>query len=306
MSNLPSNVLDLPLLDRAQMAMKAAVEKVIEEHAREGLPLYLWRDGKVVAVQAEELNSRYNEHLLLDFASRFLGYGSLRSGIWLIGPEAGGGKNIDEVYKRALVWSEHGQRETEDLHSYHAALNIDWTQKINPTWGALIRVILALNGEGEADREKVREFQRHKLGRADGENCVLDLTPLSCPSRAVWKLSEFGFDWLSTREACEARLAGPRCSLLREKLTCYKPNLVLFYGLQQRQLWEQISRCLFSPSKLGQLLLTRSDDTLFALMPHPVNLNRTLPGTGAVKKFLAAVGATLREELRWDEPSSSN
>ena len=51
----PPNLLDLPLLDRAQMVMKAAIEKVIEEHAREGLPLYLWRDGKVVAVPAKEL-----------------------------------------------------------------------------------------------------------------------------------------------------------------------------------------------------------------------------------------------------------
>lgn len=51
----PKNVLDLPLLDRAEMAMKAALEKVIEEHAREGLPLYLWRDGKVVAVPAHQL-----------------------------------------------------------------------------------------------------------------------------------------------------------------------------------------------------------------------------------------------------------
>jgi hypothetical protein len=38
--------------------MKAAVERVIEEHAREGLPLYIWRDGKVVAVPAEEFLPR--------------------------------------------------------------------------------------------------------------------------------------------------------------------------------------------------------------------------------------------------------
>lgn len=53
----PLNVLELPLLERAAMAMEAAVEKVIEEHAREGLPLYIWRDGKVVAVPAEELRT---------------------------------------------------------------------------------------------------------------------------------------------------------------------------------------------------------------------------------------------------------
>ena len=51
----PANVLELPLLERATMALEAAIEKVIEEHAREGLPLYIWRDGQVVAVPAEEL-----------------------------------------------------------------------------------------------------------------------------------------------------------------------------------------------------------------------------------------------------------
>jgi hypothetical protein len=54
----PPNVLELPLEERALMALKAAVEEVIEEHAREGLPLYIWRDGKVVAVPAEELRPR--------------------------------------------------------------------------------------------------------------------------------------------------------------------------------------------------------------------------------------------------------
>jgi hypothetical protein len=51
----PPNVLELPLLERAALAMTAAIEEVIDEHAREGLPLYIWRDGKVVAVSAEEL-----------------------------------------------------------------------------------------------------------------------------------------------------------------------------------------------------------------------------------------------------------
>jgi len=53
----PPDVFELPLLERAALAMKAAIEKVIEEHAREGLPLYIWRDGKVVAVPAEELRT---------------------------------------------------------------------------------------------------------------------------------------------------------------------------------------------------------------------------------------------------------
>jgi hypothetical protein len=51
----PANILELPLQQRAAMALEAAVERVIAEHAREGLPLYIWHDGNVVAVPAEEL-----------------------------------------------------------------------------------------------------------------------------------------------------------------------------------------------------------------------------------------------------------
>jgi hypothetical protein len=54
----PANVLELPLEERALMALEAAVEKVWEEHAREGLPIYIWRDGKVVEVSLEEVRMR--------------------------------------------------------------------------------------------------------------------------------------------------------------------------------------------------------------------------------------------------------
>ncbi len=37
------------------MALREAVRKVIESNARDRLPVYVWRDGKVVAVPAEEL-----------------------------------------------------------------------------------------------------------------------------------------------------------------------------------------------------------------------------------------------------------
>lgn len=55
MTKLPANVLCLSLEERAQMALKAAVKKVIEEHARSGMPIYIWRDGRVVEVAGEDL-----------------------------------------------------------------------------------------------------------------------------------------------------------------------------------------------------------------------------------------------------------
>jgi hypothetical protein len=57
MTKPPANVLDLPLEQRAEMALKAAVEKLIVEHARQGLPIYIWRDGGVVEVPPDELRA---------------------------------------------------------------------------------------------------------------------------------------------------------------------------------------------------------------------------------------------------------
>jgi len=37
------------------MAPRAAVDEVIEEHARNGWPTYVLEDGKVVAISAEQL-----------------------------------------------------------------------------------------------------------------------------------------------------------------------------------------------------------------------------------------------------------
>ena len=57
MTKPPKNVLELPLEQRAEMALKVAVERVIVEHARQGLPIYIWRGGKVVEVPPEELRA---------------------------------------------------------------------------------------------------------------------------------------------------------------------------------------------------------------------------------------------------------
>jgi hypothetical protein len=55
MNQVSKNILRLPLENRAEIAFKEAVEGVIDEHARLGLPLYIWRDGKVVGLSAQEV-----------------------------------------------------------------------------------------------------------------------------------------------------------------------------------------------------------------------------------------------------------
>jgi len=48
MNKPPLDVLRLPIEQRAELAFKTAVAKAIDEHARLGLPIYIWRNKKVV------------------------------------------------------------------------------------------------------------------------------------------------------------------------------------------------------------------------------------------------------------------
>ena len=47
---------------KAEKAIKKAVAKTIQEHARTGDPVVIWRDGKVVLVQAKKLLQRQVRH----------------------------------------------------------------------------------------------------------------------------------------------------------------------------------------------------------------------------------------------------
>jgi len=57
MKELSDDVLKLPLHVRAEMALREAVREALAEHAREGRPAYIWRDGKVVAMTPEEIRA---------------------------------------------------------------------------------------------------------------------------------------------------------------------------------------------------------------------------------------------------------
>jgi len=62
MKKLSQDVLDLPLHERALLALQVAVKNAMEEHAREGFPIYVLEDGKVVEISAEELRNRYPDY----------------------------------------------------------------------------------------------------------------------------------------------------------------------------------------------------------------------------------------------------
>jgi hypothetical protein len=57
MKRTRDSILLLPLEKRAEMAFREAVDEVIAEHARLGLPLYIGRNGKVVTIPPRKVRS---------------------------------------------------------------------------------------------------------------------------------------------------------------------------------------------------------------------------------------------------------
>ena len=64
MKRTHDSVLRLPMEKRAELAFREAVDEVITEHSRLGLPLYIGRNGKVVKLPPNKVRgfSRSNHH----------------------------------------------------------------------------------------------------------------------------------------------------------------------------------------------------------------------------------------------------
>jgi hypothetical protein len=47
----------LPLAERGEIAFRAAVAKVVKQHRQAGIPLAIWRNGKVALVPAGKVKA---------------------------------------------------------------------------------------------------------------------------------------------------------------------------------------------------------------------------------------------------------
>jgi hypothetical protein len=248
-----------------------------------------------------------DEQLTRNYIRTFLGYGTLESKVWLIGPEQGGGKRASEFRDRVTAWANRGQKEIEDLHSYHSAINLDWTGSIQSTWGPLIRIMLASDGKlapqnspspisSEFERKQVLAFQRDCFGKnPGGDSCILDLIPIASPSTKDWGAKNSDHEWLDTRAKYEQAFLHERTELIQAKIKQYKPQLVVFFGLGRKPEWQKMLDVLgadaFEPSEHPRLSCANSDHTFFALIPHPEGLRPK--GKGAKNRCLAEIGREL-------------
>jgi len=55
------NLFEMPMVVRAEEALKKAVARAIADHKRTGDPIVVWRDGRVVKIPAEQIEIREPE-----------------------------------------------------------------------------------------------------------------------------------------------------------------------------------------------------------------------------------------------------
>jgi hypothetical protein len=180
---------------------------------------------------------------------------------------------VAEIVNRIQGWHDRSGKELEDLAGPEGIANSSrWFQPPYPlqsTWRQLIRVVLSAEAE-PSGRENVRAYQKERLGRRGGLDCLLELLPLPSPGLNRWL---FYPDYSQLPYLCDhatytSHVAPARAAHLRERIAEHRPDSVIFYGAGYERWWRAISGVDFEPSTIGKVSSARKGHTLFVTMPH--------------------------------------
>ena len=215
-----------------------------------------------------------DDRLLEAYIHRFCGFGTYNGSIWLVGMEEGGGWEQDDVARRLTAWDARGRLELDDVAEFSAAARLgDYftpTGRLVPVFRGVLRVLLHAQGR-PVTTDTVKAYQRAELGRADGDDCVLELMPLPSPGVDQWHYREWSnLDYLQDRKRYMSHVRERRVRHLRDRISQYRPRLVLFYGLGYRAWWEQIAGTVLDACSTPGAYVARNPDTIFMMVKQPV------------------------------------
>jgi len=236
--------------------------------------------------------------LLTKYANTFFGFGHWKAPIWFVGIEEAGGETIEEVHDRIQAWAGFGQSKVlqDAPQFYPASRQMSWhgpKAKPQDTWKQLIRVLLVARGQNDTP-DMILNYQRNRLGAADGETCLLELFPLPSPSVDCWNYADWSkLPWLQTRTAYEQNVLSHRISLLRQSIDHHRPRVVIFYGDGQLKHWQRIIGPGTYQRPIADKLIAHERNRLhFFITKHPTNPNLR-PTTD---DYFREIGAFLRNK----------
>lgn len=251
--------------------------------------------GQEILDAVIEIKSRrFDSVLLEDFMSRFYGYGNYLGDYWFVGMEEGGGNSFTVIERRLNTWNERGGQELEDVAEYHVVMGVtslfSERPKIQPTWGKLIRVILAIKRYSPT-LNQIRDYQRDWLGRVASETCLLELLPLPSPSTGHWIYGEYSeLPYLLDRNTYRRALLDGRMKHLQQRIKQYRPKVVLFYSFSYREQWQTIADADFLPVDEGEFYISGNDTSVFVITKHPA-------ATGLSNEYWHRVGRVIATKL---------
>ncbi len=177
-----------------------------------------------------------NQPLIQAFMRDFYGYGTLEAPYWLIGIEEAGDGSTEDLSSRLTAWDRHGRPEIDDLSDFcrDAGIHISRTTP-QRTWRPLIHLMLAAKGE-PISSSSVLDYQLTRLGRGDGETCLLELLPLPKRNANDWPYGGWtDLPELSSRSTYENQVTEKRVEHIVTAIHDRQPRAAVFYG--RRKFW---------------------------------------------------------------------
>lgn len=118
----------------------------------------------------------------------------------------------------------------------------------------------------------MKEYQGTRLGRRNGDSCLLELLPLPSRSSDRWLYKDLSaIPHLKYREAYLEHYAPLRAAHLKLRVEQYAPRAVFFYGSSSwsRRRWETIADGRIERIDSTQPYAVARAGTVFVIVKHP-------------------------------------
>jgi len=147
------------------------------------------------------------------------GYGRWSAPYWFVGIEPGG----DELDACVRMWEVLGREELLDIAARHGEFGRDWfgpdVTEVQKTWQKLIWLLMYYKGE-EPTARAVLEYQKMRLGRADGETALPELSSLPAVDGSVGRP--------------RVLFRSHSVAVIRQRLLEHSPEFAVFYSPDNR------------------------------------------------------------------------
>lgn len=232
------------------------------------------------------------DDLLQHFISTFYGSGSYSGDYWFVGMEEGGGNDLVQVTNRINAWKDLGGTELVDIFDFHIRINYPeyFTNpvRLQRTWMQQARIVLSSKGLS-ATLPEVKTYQRDVIGRKRSETCLLELLPLPSPSTSVWNYEQWSnLSFLKSRSSYRDYCIPWRCEHIRSQINIHKPKVVVFFGLNYFQYWQDIAGKSSNFQNKGGYYSCKSDNTLYLFAKHPA-------ARGITNAYFESIGSYINQ-----------